>query len=140
MRSWSVIWGGQSSFDQVQAESEVYNFEQHPTLILKLRFSLHVVKGDWPPWLWQTRISPRIFLKWRFNIHMVKRWLTPNWQTRISPRIFLKIQHAHGQKITDSPNWQTRISPRIFLKIQHAHGQKMINPPIDRPGSHLYFF
>ena len=28
----------------------------------------------------------------------------------------------------------------FFLKIQHVHGQKMTDPPYDRPGSHLEFF
>ena len=27
----------------------------------------------------------------------------------------------------------------FFLKIQHVHGQKMIDPQYDRPGSHLDF-
>ena len=41
--------GGSIIFDNMQAESEVYNFEQYLTLILKLRLCLHVVKDDWPP-------------------------------------------------------------------------------------------
>ena len=32
--------------------------------ILKLRFSLHMVKDDWPP--------PPEILKFRFSLHMVK--------------------------------------------------------------------
>ena len=40
--------------------------------ILKFRFSVHMVKDDWPPSpSWLPRISPEI-LKFRFSVHMVK--------------------------------------------------------------------
>ena len=40
--------------------------------ILKFRFSLHIVKDDWPPTpTWLPRIPPEI-LKFRFSLHMVK--------------------------------------------------------------------
>ena len=44
--------------------------------MLKFRFSLHMVKDDWPPFLYLPRILPEI-LKFRFSLHMVRRWLIP---------------------------------------------------------------
>ena len=125
-------------------------------------------KDDWPPWIWQTRISFRIFLKIQ-HVHGKKMidppkydrpvshleffkdstcawskddWPLQVWQTRISPRIFLKIQHVHGQKLIDPPGYdRPGYHLEFLLKIQHVHGQKMIDPPkYDRPGSHLEFF
>ena len=42
---------------------------------------------------------------------------------------FLKIQHVHGQKLTNPPGMTDQDLTLIFLKIQHVHGQKMIDPP-----------
>ena len=52
--------------------------EPHPARIwpeyLKFRFSLYIVKDDWPPT--PASIWPE-FLKFRFSLYMSQRWLTP---------------------------------------------------------------
>ena len=166
MRSWSVILGGQSSFDHVHVESlkkfyarswsvswgsiifwpcACWIFKKMLGEILVCHPGGSVI--FWPCACWILSLKkynrPGSHLEFLLKIqhaHGQKMIEPPGWQTRISPRIFLKIQHANGQKMIDPPGWQTRISPNIFLKIQHAHGQKMIDPLADRTWSHLEFF
>ena len=54
--------------------------------ILKFRFSLHMVKDNWPSFLYLPRILPEI-LKFRFSLHMVKDDWSPSLShlPRISP-------------------------------------------------------
>ena len=42
----------------------------------------------------------------------------------------VKIQHAHGQKMIDPPTDRPGSHLEFFLQIQCAHGQKMIDPPL----------
>ena len=44
------------------------------------------LKDDWTPCFWLTRISPKIF-QFRFSLGMVKNDWPPFWLTRISPKI-----------------------------------------------------
>ena len=61
-----------------------------------------------PP-VWQTRISPRI-LKFRFTLHMVKGDWPPAQYDRPGSHLefFSKIHHAHGQKMIDPPSQYDR--------------------------------
>ena len=57
--------------------------------ILKFRFSLLMVKDDWPPFLYLPRILPEI-LKFRFSLHMGQKMIDPaslSHLPRISPEI-----------------------------------------------------
>ena len=44
--------------------------------IFKYRFGLHMVKDNWPPFLYLPRILPEI-LKFRFSLHMVRNDWSP---------------------------------------------------------------
>ena len=79
---------------------------------------------------------------------MVKRWLKPPHYDRPGSHLefFLKIQHVHGQKMTDPPNDTPGSYLEFLLKIVHGqiliircncldmvqnklHGQRWLDPP-----------
>ena len=100
---------------------------------------MHGQKMIDPPW--QTRLPPRIFFKDSTCVWSKDVWAPWIWLTRIWLSSFLKIQHVHGQKMTDPPKvWQANISPRIFFKDSTCPWSKDDWPPLGRPGSHLEFF
>ena len=63
--------GGQSSFTMSRQSHLFKVIGEILVKILNSRFSLHMVKDDWLPPVWQTSSSPRI-LKLRFSLHMLK--------------------------------------------------------------------
>ena len=80
--------------------------------------------------LWCPMWNPALTEKSQiWTMDQCQEWWTPPMTGQdLTWNFFLKIQHVHGQKMTDPPMWEARISPRIFLKIQLVHDQKMTNP------------
>ena len=81
---------------------------------LKIRFSLHMVKDDWPLQVWLTSITPKI-VKLRFSLDM-KRWFTPQgWPSSIWAKT-LKLRFSLHMAKDDWPLqvWLTSMSPKIL--------------------------
>ena len=124
-----------------------------PVSHLKLRFSLHMVKDDWPL-RYDRPVSYLKCLKLRFSLPMVKHdWFPQVWQTSVSSKV--KIQPAHGERWLTPHIWLTSSSPKILklrfslhmvkhdwspwvcqtsisskVKIQPAHGERWLTPHI----------
>ena len=72
---------------------------------------------------------------------MVKRWLTPQYDRPGSYlEFFLKIQHVHGQNMSNPRNYDRPGSHIEFIfKDSTCAWSKDDIPQYDRPGSHQEF-
>ena len=98
--------GGQSSFTMCRLKLKFKTFTSISPAILKLTFSLHMVKDDWPP---------------RYD--RPDQYLTSNFSVQIYP--------AHGQRWLIPPGMtdQTRTSSKIFKFRFSLHMVKDDWPP-----------